>query len=182
VFGPAKRKWRVLLREWKEECEREGRLYPTIPKHEFPYLLGNLLKHDFGDAIRSGFECCGFIPVSVDRVLQRLPPENPDVTTEVQRQLLKQLQHLRYDKITPAKAPRPKKADKLPAGASYTCQPDGPLITGPGGDEDNEVQPVAGSSGVQTTTRHTTSIRPGSIPVPALISLPLPGTCFFNRN
>ncbi len=33
VFGPMKREWRAILRNWKEECAKNGLNYPTLPKH-----------------------------------------------------------------------------------------------------------------------------------------------------
>lgn len=32
VFGPMKRFWREILREWKEECDRKGLQFATLPK------------------------------------------------------------------------------------------------------------------------------------------------------
>lgn len=34
VFGPLKRDWRVISGAFKEECDRKGINYPTLPKHE----------------------------------------------------------------------------------------------------------------------------------------------------
>jgi len=61
VFGPMKRHWREkVLSAWKEECERKGENFATIPKQVFPTLLKELLESkDYGPAIRSGFETTG---------------------------------------------------------------------------------------------------------------------------
>jgi len=82
-----------------------------------------LLEKDFGPAIRSGFETTGLYPFSVEKAIAKLPVEleQREVDTDVQRTLLKTLEAMRHN-VPPTKAaPRPKKADKLPAAAAYTC-------------------------------------------------------------
>jgi len=82
-----------------------------------------LLEKDFGPAIRSGFETTGLYPFSVEKAIAKLPVEleQREVDSDVQRTLLKTLEAMRHN-VPPTKAaPRPKKADKLPAGAAYTC-------------------------------------------------------------
>lgn len=161
VFASMKKKWRTELGDWKEECEAQGKVYSTIPKNEFPGLLQRLMRHDFSQAIISGFECCGFCPVDVNRVLARLPSENPEATTDVQRHLLDQLQKMRYGNTPTVRAGRPKKTSKLPAGASYTCTPGERTITPAcDGDQADGDQAEASGSGV-TTTKKSTTVRPG---------------------
>jgi hypothetical protein len=46
VFGPMKRYWREILREWKEDCARRNVSYTTLPKQEFPKLLKKLMQRD----------------------------------------------------------------------------------------------------------------------------------------
>lgn len=122
VFSPLKKQWRRVLTGWKEDCVKGGKEFATLPKQEFPSLLVKLLEKDYGPAITAGFEACGIYPLNADRALSRLPPEQREVETEVQRQLLQQLETMRYggkDKAT--RASRPKKSQKLPPGATYTC-------------------------------------------------------------
>ena len=72
--------------------------------------------------IRAGFQACGIVPLSADKVLSRLPPEDglrEEVQNEFCRQLTEQLHVRRYG--DPAeKQQRAKKANRLPAGCSYT--------------------------------------------------------------
>jgi hypothetical protein len=121
VFGPMKRRWRQVLTAWKEKCASNGTNYATIPKQSFPGLLGQLLEKDFGPCIRSGFESTGLFPFSLEKALSKLPAEERDVETDVQRQLLKKLDEMRYSAPATTHAKRPKKSEKLPAGAAYTC-------------------------------------------------------------
>ena len=123
VFGPMKRHWRGGLTIWKDDCIRDGINYATIPKQSFPGLLKKLLEKDYGPAIRSGFEGTGLLPVNVERPLSKLPKELDArvVETAVQEQLLKRLADMRHNMPATKHAERPKKSQKLPAGASYTC-------------------------------------------------------------
>jgi hypothetical protein len=123
VFAPMKREWRSILVEWKEQCAQENQVYATIPKSVFPSLLKKLLEKDYSNSIRSGFESCGYIPFNVQKVLAKLPQEDQEVESNVQRQLLQKLNSMRYNQPTQAQVTRPRKKDKLPAGASYTCLP-----------------------------------------------------------
>lgn len=119
VFSPLKAEWKRLLREWKEECVRKGKAYATIPKEVFPKLLKKLLEKDFSNSIRSGFATCGIYPISLEKALADLPQEETEAATNVQKAMLARLNKIRFGK--PAQASRPKKSEKLPAGASYTC-------------------------------------------------------------
>jgi hypothetical protein len=113
---------------------------------------------DYGPAIRSGFESTGICPLSVDTALSKLPKEDREVATKVQQQLLNKLSELRYNPAVPTRAPRPKKSDKLPAGASYTCSVTTPTVrrkhvaaaqvrpSGDDTDSDNSDVPEAESS------------------------------------
>jgi hypothetical protein len=103
----------------------------------FPSLLKKLMEKDFGSAIRSGFECTGIYPVNPERVLSKLPKEQREVDTDIQQQLLNRLNLMRYSPGPNTKAPRPKKKDKLPAGASYTCTPEGAVVALP---DDGDVE------------------------------------------
>jgi len=117
-----KKWWRSIVGDWKEKSARLGKNFATLPKQEFPSLLKQLLDKDYKKAIISGFECTGLFPLNPDRVLAKLPKENPDVDSAIQRQLLDKLASMRYDQPKTTHANRPKNKDKLPAGASYTCR------------------------------------------------------------
>lgn len=123
--------WRSILSDWKEDCRRRGRNYPTLPKGEFPGLLKKLMDVDYGDAIRNGFATTGLYPCSLEKALEKLPKEPEQVQGAMQRQLAGMLHDLRFVQPQTTTAQRPKKKDRLPAGASYTCRGDGdqPLIT-----------------------------------------------------
>jgi hypothetical protein len=110
----------------------------TIFMKVFPSLLKQLLDKDFGDAIRAGFECTGICPLNAERVLSKLPKEQREVDSQVQQQLLNKLSSIRYSPGPSSKAPRPKKKDRLPAGASYTCTPEGAVVGLPD-DEDEDL-------------------------------------------
>jgi hypothetical protein len=90
----------------------------------FPPLLKTLLEKDFGPHARKGFETCGLFPVSLEKALARLPKEveEREVESRVQMELLKTLSSMRYNPPATKHAQRPKKSQKLPAGASYTCK------------------------------------------------------------
>lgn len=75
-------------------------------------------------AIRAGFESTGLVPLSLERALSKLPKEATDETTGVQQQLVKQLSHIRYNPPPTTQAKRPRKKEKLPPGAAYTCSAD----------------------------------------------------------
>lgn len=149
VFGPMKRYWREILREWKEDCARKNISYSSLPKQEFPKLLNKLMEKDYSNAIGGGFEATGIFPFNPDRVLAKLPQENREnVVSDVHKQLLKKLSGMRYSPAATTSAQRPKKKDKLPPGASYTCAPGGPIVA-PAVDADDVDDPsvqVAGPS------------------------------------
>jgi len=125
VFGPMKKRWRTILNDWKEECTANGHNYASIPKQDFPGLLKKLLEKDFGPAIRGGFEGTGLCPFSVERAISKLPMDLDDreVETQVESTLLRTLDNMRHNAPANRAAARPKKSDKLPAGAAYTCAP-----------------------------------------------------------
>jgi hypothetical protein len=83
-----------------------------------------LLEKDFSLSIRAGFETTGLVPLCLERALSRLPKEASDETTAVQQQLINQLSRIRYNPPPTTQAKRPKKKEKLPPGAAYTCTVD----------------------------------------------------------
>jgi hypothetical protein len=105
---------------------------------EFPSLLKKLMQKDSSNAIIGGFKATGLYPFSPETALSKLPAETREVTSKVHEVLLKKLATMRYKPAGSTHAPRPKKTDKLPAGASYTCRA--------GGDGDDGDEPVAGPS------------------------------------
>jgi hypothetical protein len=105
---------------------------------EFPALLKKLMEKDYGNAIRAGFECTGLFPFNPDRVLSKLPTEDREVTSQVHQVLLNKLADMRYKPSGTARAQNPKKKEKLPAGASYTCAA-GKVVVAPAVDMDEEV-------------------------------------------
>jgi hypothetical protein len=143
VFGPMKRLWRTILSNKKEEGMRAGENFASIPKQQFPGLLKQLMDHDFSDAIRSGFESCGLYPFNPERGLSKLPKDNREVESNVQKQLLEKLSSMRYNQPANKHAKRPSKKDKLPAGASYTCLPGMVGVVGLPIDEQREMADMA---------------------------------------
>ncbi len=148
VFGPMKRHcWKKVLSAWKEECERKGENFATILKQVFPTLLRELLtSKDYGPAIRSGFETTGLYPFSMEKALSKLPVEveERDVESEVQRTLLNTLSNMRYNAPANKAAARPKRSERLPPGASYTCGPEKEVR--PSGDSSNSDSDSSSSS------------------------------------
>lgn len=63
VFGPMKGEWRKVVREWKESCELEGKIYATLPKEHFPKMLSKLLEKSYKDSIISGFRVKIPVPI-----------------------------------------------------------------------------------------------------------------------
>lgn len=70
--------------------------------------------------IKSGFAACGIHPLSVDKILSRLPPDNTvrEAKELFSQQLTAELKRNRFG--DPRKLKRAKKANRLPAGTSYT--------------------------------------------------------------
>jgi hypothetical protein len=116
-----------FLSAWKEECKCKGENFATIPKQVFPTLLRKLLTtKDYGPTIRSGFKTTGLYLFSMEKALSKLPEEveERDVESEVQRTLLQTLSSMRYNAPANKAAARPKRNERLPPGASYTCGPE----------------------------------------------------------
>jgi hypothetical protein len=105
---------------------------------EFPTLLKKLMRKDYSKVIIGGFKATDLYPFSPETALVKLPAETREVTSKVHEVLLKKLSTMRYKPAGTTQAPRPKKTDKLPPGASYTCRA--------GGDADDGDEPVAGPS------------------------------------
>lgn len=151
VFAPMKRRWREVLSDWKDDCQRTNKNFATLPKKEFPALLRKLMEKDYGESIRSGFESCGIHPFSAERALKKLPVENRVVESLIQQQVLNKLHSMRYDQGPTTQAKRPKKKDKLPAGASLTCLGSTSVIELPL-DVDEEMQQISRELAKKKTT------------------------------
>ena len=157
VFAPMKTEWQRILREWKDRGAKEGKVYATLPKEEFPALLAKLLQKDFGPSIRSGFAATGIFPLSLEKALSNLPSEeDSSATTHVQQAMLARLKEIRYG--NPVRASRPKKSEKLPAGASYTCKGrDGGGDAGDGDASDEDAGGEGDASDSDTAESDSTS-------------------------
>jgi hypothetical protein len=140
VFAPMKRRWREILSEWKDACVREGKNFATIPKQEFPRLLKELLAKDYSSSIRSGFSTTGLFPLSLEKALSKLPAEDREVENNITQKFIDKLSAMRYDPPSTTHANRPKKNEKLPAGASYTCLPGKPGEVGLAVDIDEGIE------------------------------------------
>ena len=86
VFGPMKRRWREILRQWRLG---DGKSYASLPKPEFPKLLRVLMRKDYRSAIKGGFDGTGLYPFNPQRVLSKLPNEEPEDTSGVHRAVIK---------------------------------------------------------------------------------------------
>jgi len=122
VFAPLKKVWRAVLDKYKAECIRQQLTDITIPKDRFGYLLTEVMGKTNANNIISGFAACGIIPLNVDRILARLPPERTAEEAEgvFSQQLADELRLQRYG--DPQKQRRAKKADRLPPGTSFTIR------------------------------------------------------------
>jgi hypothetical protein len=153
VFAPMKRYWREILSSWKDDCMARNKNFTTLPKQEFPRLLKKLLTKDYSESIRSGFETCGLYPFSLEKALAKLPEEERDVESNVQRQLLQQLSAMRYNQPATTHANRPKKKEKLPPGASYTCVGIGGEVGLPVDEDEEDIE-----AGVFLLWNHTCTV------------------------
>ncbi len=95
----------------------------NFPKDKFGGLLRGVLERGAesnANNIKAGFAACGIYPLSVAKILSRLPPEKTvgEARESFSKQLAEELKRNRFG--DPKKARRVKKANRLPAGASYT--------------------------------------------------------------
>lgn len=80
-FGPMKRIWRKILRNWK--LTGSGQCCKTLQKQDFPRLLKNLMNDLLvkgGENLRSGFRKCGIYPCAIEPLLATLPTYKVDRT------------------------------------------------------------------------------------------------------
>ena len=68
-YGPLKKKWTKILKEWKFKNNTQTRL----PKDIFPALLKQLISVLDTDNLKSGFRSCGIYPFNSDALYSKLP-------------------------------------------------------------------------------------------------------------
>lgn len=126
-FAPLKKCWRSILTEYKSKCPSS--LQTGIRKAEFPSLLSKLwgALHENNAAnqnLKSAFRTTGLVPLDRQKVLEKLPSLQTDVTQESQSQtnlndsVLEYLQKIRNPEC--AKTGRKKKKLAVPPGKSVT--------------------------------------------------------------
>ena len=74
VFGPAKRVWRKMLNDWRNETRAKG----SIPKSNFPSMLKRLCDNLPPRNIIAGFRATGLFPFDRTQVLKRIPGTSRD--------------------------------------------------------------------------------------------------------
>ena len=70
-YGPLKRKWCKILKNWK--VQNPGQT--TLPKDSFPRLLKQLEECLNVENLISGFKTCGIYPLDPEQLLKKLPEE-----------------------------------------------------------------------------------------------------------
>ena len=90
-YGPLKRKWRTILRDWKIRNQS----LPTLPKDSFPKLLKELVSSLNLENLKSGFRACRIYPMDPNEVLKRLPQTPEDTQANVSGLVIQQLQSMR---------------------------------------------------------------------------------------
>lgn len=122
-FAPMKRSWRDILRKWKESDS--GSKFATIPKDLFPRLLKELmasLEEKQRDNLTAGFAKCGIHPLNKQRLLDRLPENQPVDKESIGEAFVEQLEKKRAEFLTKDGPRRKKKKLQVPAGKSITFQ------------------------------------------------------------
>ena len=136
-FGPLKRKWRKILKDWK--LNNPGQT--TLSKDSFPRLLKQLEECLNQENLVSGFRTCGIYPMNPQELIKKLPSQSlpEDINSSVSDVVLKQLQSMRGQDTT--KAAKRKKLNVEP-GKSVSAE------VFQDDDEDNESGPDDSESGV----------------------------------
>ncbi|CAB4023918.1 PREDICTED: uncharacterized protein LOC106141545 [Paramuricea clavata] len=95
-YGPLKRKWRKILKQWK--------IYnpslTSLPKNEFPRLLKELVE----SLNTAGFQACGIYPLNPNEVLKNMPQSSEDASINISTAVIEQLKKMRnpiHEKPTP---------------------------------------------------------------------------------
>lgn len=80
-FGPLKRKWRKILKDWKLHNPGQA----TLSKDSFPRLLKQLEECLNHENLVSGFKTCGIYPLNAQELLKKLPSQSlpEDINTSV---------------------------------------------------------------------------------------------------
>lgn len=128
-YGPLKKYWREILRDWKLKA---GRKFTTLPKDKFPSLLSTLLEkikpsctsNENSRAktnLMAGFRTCGIFPLDSNTVLKKLPGGGQDcISPSVSKNVIDLLKNLRND-AQPIRAKRRKRVNVVP-GKSVAAQ------------------------------------------------------------
>ena len=91
VFGPVKKMWAQLLKQWKMESRAM-----TVSKEVFPGLILQLWERSITPThCISGFRAYGLYPLSKDAVLHKLAPSEVFRSTEAAPQQYDELEHIR---------------------------------------------------------------------------------------
>ena len=104
-YAPLKRKWRDILDAWKSTQKNKSQ---TVQKDQFPRLLKKLFDtacpKSYSDNLVSGFKQCGIVPFNPNKVIDRLPKNNPEDESNrlVSNVVIDMLKTMRYgDKEVP---------------------------------------------------------------------------------
>lgn len=122
-LGPMKRSWRDILRKWKES--NSGSKFATIPKDLFPRFLKELmakLEEKRRDNLMAGFAKCGIHPLNKQRLLDRLPENQPVDKESIGEAFMEQLEKKRAEFLTKDGPRRRKKKFQVPAGKSIAFE------------------------------------------------------------
>ena len=105
VFGPVKKEWRQILRDWRSESRSPG----TIPKTQFPTLVQRLwssMSTKVPSWLQSGFLATGLSPFNPDAVVNKMPGQQ-NVGRSLDQSLVELLQKNRgQDKPKKKRGPR----------------------------------------------------------------------------
>ncbi|XP_044741169.1 MFS-type transporter clz9-like isoform X3 [Chrysoperla carnea] len=122
-FSPMKKSWRAILSKWKESAS--GSKFTTIPKDAFPTLLKELmasLAENQERNLMAGFEKCGIHPFNKQKLLDRLPENQPVDNTVIGEAFLEQLEKKRAEYLTKDGPKKRKKKLQVPAGKSVSVK------------------------------------------------------------
>lgn len=118
-FAPMKRIWRGILTKWKESDS--GSKFTTIPKDSFPTLLKELmanLAEKQEENLMAGFAKCGIYPFDKQKLLGRLPENQPVDKDAIGESFIELLEKKRSEYLTPEGPKKRRKKLQVPAGKS----------------------------------------------------------------
>ena len=97
-YGPMKRIWRKILKDWK----MRNQSFTTLPKDSFPKLLKELMDTLNLENLKSGFKACGIYPMDPNEVLKKIPGESAkEIQLNVSQVVLQRLQNMRNQEERP---------------------------------------------------------------------------------